>query len=208
MAGADEPLSSNELVNRLRALASRCFDYGWITEQEHADAGADAIERLTRENESLGEQVLAERRMEREVEKLRHELDNERAAMRNVQECAESYRRACDVGVRAYKKLHAENERLRAALERIEGIVWEPKQQRNREVQIDNISVITDEALRPAKETPHRIDKLGDCRNPGCVYPAVGYTDRSKCPIGPAFETKETYPLDRDECARLGKDHK
>ncbi|HXI67302.1 MAG TPA: hypothetical protein VNH41_05140, partial [Steroidobacteraceae bacterium] len=42
------------------------------------------IERLTRENESLGEQVLAERRMEREVEKLRHELDNERSAMRNV----------------------------------------------------------------------------------------------------------------------------
>ena len=119
-----EPLSSNQ----------RCEQHGsercCITAECEVRWQRDEIERLTRENESLGEQVLAERRMEREVEKLRHELDNERAAMRNVQECAESYRRERDAAIKQnmddVAECNVELERLRGALHEARHVMrWE-----------------------------------------------------------------------------------
>ena len=67
------------------------------------------------------------------VERLRHELDNERSAMRNVQECAESYRRERDWLIeerakesRADSLVVLERERLRGALHEARHVMrWE-----------------------------------------------------------------------------------
>ena len=65
---------------------------------------------------------------------LRAELDNERSAMRNVQECAESYRRERDAFRTEFLDVHGigctqlkeDNERLRAALHEARHVMrWE-----------------------------------------------------------------------------------
>jgi hypothetical protein len=55
------------------------------------------VERLTHERDQCDDAATT---LFDENERLRHELDNERSAMRNVQECAESYRRE----VKAWRK--------------------------------------------------------------------------------------------------------
>ena len=186
-----ETVTSNELVERLHRWTRNGYVMDLNLDKDLEEA-ADEIERLRYEIMAKDTEWQLQEQLK---DKALAELDNERSAMRNVQECAESYRRERD-GLKemnahlsrgnatlsvAEHKLTAENERLRADLEHC------------REYHSCNYcDAATREALRPADETPHRIDKLGDCRNPGCVYPAVGYTDRSKCPIGPAFETGES----------------
>ena len=99
MAGADEPLSSNPKV--YECLGS---DDCAVPCDVNMVALAD-------------------------YERLRHELDNERSAMRNVQECAESYRRKVEklqkialedaLTIELSEDRAREIERLRAALERL-----------------------------------------------------------------------------------------
>ena len=98
----------------------------------------------------------------KEIERLRADLDNERAAMRNVQECAESYRMEVEglqddlEEVREDYKFVSEqlgvfmkeNERLRAALERITAL----QGKRSDQLLMDALSIAR-EALRPADET-------------------------------------------------------
>lgn len=60
----------------------------------------------------------------------------------------------CQSVVDECAQLRADRDRLRAALERVFGIVIEPFQQANREVQIANLRIILVEALREPHEPP------------------------------------------------------
>ena len=89
-----EPLSSNQ----------RCEQHGsercCITAECEVRWQRDEIERLRERVNGQDEQI---ERNDRMIERLHHDLDNERSAMRNVQECAESYRRERDEARAALK---------------------------------------------------------------------------------------------------------
>ena len=124
--------TSNPLLERLRRYAeSQPHDRGG---RALCGEAADEIERLTAilkyaraPGKSIAPYVA-------EIERLRAELDNERSAMRNVQECAESYRRERDAFRTEFLDVHGigctqlkeDNERLRAALHEARHVMrWE-----------------------------------------------------------------------------------
>ena len=131
-----ETVTSNELVERLHRWTRNGYVMDLNLDKDLEEA-ADEIERLRYEIMAKDTEWQLQEQLK---DKALAELDNERSAMRNVQECAESYRRERD-GLKemnahlsrgnatlsvAEHKLTAENERLRGALHEARHVMrWE-----------------------------------------------------------------------------------